>query len=282
MLKSNELLSIVIPTYNRAKFLNRNLEIHIPILKKYNIEIFISDNASDDETENLVKNWIEKYSLINYYKNEINIGPDANFEKALKMANSKYIWLLGDTYYFDEFEIDLLLDRITNKDYEAVIVNSGDRVKTIENCIFKDHNELLVSIGWHMTQLSSLIFSKELLLSANFSRYYNSNFIQTGIIFEFLSYKKEIEVLWNRDISIKLIKLDNTKKISWQKETFKIWLRNWPNFIFSLPPIYSLDSKQLTIKKHNILTKLFNLKFLFYLRSYGFYTLNDYFIYKKL
>lgn len=281
-MESNKLLAIVIPTYNRADFLDYNLKNHIPILKEHNIQIFISDNASTDNTENIVKKWMKEYDFLFYSKNEINIGPDANFEKALKMPKTDYVWLLGDTSFFNKIEFNLLLNRIDDNSFDMIVTNSENRVKGIETTVFTNHNELLTTLGWHMTQISSLMFSKELLSKANFSRYYNSNFIQTGIIFEYLSLKSYIEVLWNNDVSVNLIKLDNIKKESWQNQTFPIWLKNWPNFIFSLPPIYTLESKELTIKKHNCLTRIFSLKYLLYLRSYNFYTLNEYLVYNKL
>ena len=39
----NKKLSIVIPTYNRASFLDYSLETHIPLAKEYNISIYIFD-----------------------------------------------------------------------------------------------------------------------------------------------------------------------------------------------------------------------------------------------
>lgn len=280
-MESNKLLAIVIPTYNRADFLDYNLKNHLPILEEHNIQIFISDNSSTDNTEDIVKKWMKEYTFLFYSKNEINIGPDANFDKALKLPNTNYVWLLGDTSFFNKIEFNLLLNKIDNNSFDMIVTNSENRVKGIETTIFTNHNDLLTTLGWHMTQMSSLIFSKELLSKANFSRYYNSNFIQTGIIFEYLSLKSYIKVLWNNDVSVNLIKLDNVKKESWQNQTFPIWLKNWPNFIFSLPPIYTLESKELTIKKHNCLTRIFSLKYLLYLRSYNFYTLNEYLVYNK-
>lgn len=280
-MESNKLLAIVIPTYNRADFLDYNLKNHLPILEEHNIQIFISDNASTDNTEDIVKKWMKEYTFLFYSKNEINIGPDANFEKALKLPNTNYVWLLGDTSFFNKIEFNLLLNKIDNNSFDMIVTNSENRVKGIETTIFTNHNDLLTTLGWHMTQISSLIFSKELLSKANFSRYYNSNFIQTGVIFEYLSLKPYIEVLWNNEVSVNLIKLDNIKKESWQNQTFPIWLKNWSNFIFSLPPIYTLESKELTIKKHNYLTRIFSLKYLLYLRSYNFYTLNEYLVYNK-
>lgn len=280
-MESNNQLSIVIPTYNRADFLDYSLKVHIPILKKYNICIYISDNASTDNTKEVVNKWQKEYNFLYYSKNCTNIGPDANFEKALKMTDSDYTWLLGDTISFQIDDLELLINRIINNKFEAIILNSNNRVQNIDNCIFNDHNILLRSLGWHMTQMSSLIFSKELLKNSNFTRYYETNFIQTGIIFEYLSYKKEFKVLWNRDISIKGISIEKIKKTSWENNTFEIWLVRWPTFIFSLPSLYSLECKYITILTHNSKTRLFGLKNLLNLKMLEVLTIQKCLSYRK-
>ncbi|MDR3150214.1 MAG: glycosyltransferase [Candidatus Peribacteria bacterium] len=69
-------LSICIPTYNREKFLPDALN---SILKQINdnnkdkIEICISDNASEDNTKELI-NGFQKKSIIPiiYHRNDIN------------------------------------------------------------------------------------------------------------------------------------------------------------------------------------------------------------------
>ena len=77
--KINNNLSIVIPTYNRADFLDYSLEIHIPLAKKYNVPIYIVDNASTDNTGEIVNKWMCEYVFLFYSRNKKNLGPDLNF-----------------------------------------------------------------------------------------------------------------------------------------------------------------------------------------------------------
>lgn len=282
-LEPNKQLSIVIPTYNRADFLDYSLEVHIPLLEKHNIQIFVSDNASTDATADVMVKWMEKYPLLHYSRNETNVGPDANFEKALKLPDTDYVWLLGDTTNFDTYSLEKILDAISNKiSFDMIVINDSSRVRDTENQVFTEHNKLLTSLGWHMTQMSGLIFSKNILSKANFSRYYNTNFIQTGIIFETLSQKSMFNVCWINDALIKAIILEGIQKKSWESQTFKIWVENWSNFVLSLPCIYTIESKLQTIKKHNDKTKLFTLKSLLVLRSKGYYNYSIYAQYKEL
>ncbi|HMO77672.1 MAG TPA: glycosyltransferase family 2 protein [Candidatus Paceibacterota bacterium] len=95
------LLSVCIPTYNRAPFLKQCLESIAPqIIKaglKNIVEIVIADNASTDETEKIVAEYITAYpGLINYFKNETNLGFDRSFVRLMEQSQSTYCLCLGD------------------------------------------------------------------------------------------------------------------------------------------------------------------------------------------
>ena len=59
----NSLLTIIIPTYNRCNDLEICLSYVIPQVKQYKdkVHIYISDNASTDNTSNLVQKYINNY-----------------------------------------------------------------------------------------------------------------------------------------------------------------------------------------------------------------------------
>ncbi len=88
-MNSNPLVSICIPTYNSAGFLEESLDSIVN--QTYpNKEIIVSDNASTDNTEEIIKKYVEKYG-IKYYKNERNIGAEANFSKCIQLSQGEYI-----------------------------------------------------------------------------------------------------------------------------------------------------------------------------------------------
>ena len=89
-------LSICIPTFNRAKYLN-NLLNSIYITKSpflANTEICISDNNSSDKTENVVKSFDDKLN-INYKKQKTNVSL-LNILKVVDLAKGEFVWILGD------------------------------------------------------------------------------------------------------------------------------------------------------------------------------------------
>ncbi len=92
-------LTIVIPTYNRCKYVRENIENTLPqiIIHKEDVEMFIVDNASTDGTNEMIKNYIEKYpDCLRYHKHKINIGSNLNFDYGITHSNSEYVYLLGD------------------------------------------------------------------------------------------------------------------------------------------------------------------------------------------
>lgn len=258
----NPLLSITIPTYNRADFLDYSLEIHIPLARAYNVQIYISDNASTDTTKKIVEKWQNEYPLIHYFHNEINVGPDKNFELALKYPKTAYIWLLGDTYQIPQNGINDLIEILLtkNKNYDAIIVDVMKRVYGIPQQEYSNQNKLLSDLGWHMTCLSSLIYNTKLISHANFERYYHTSFIQTGIIFENIA-NKDFLIYWEQNISIKLLQPPHVSpKIGWYRQPiiFEIACVHWSNFIFSLPPSYHLEAKLQCTLEHGEKSGLFS------------------------
>ncbi len=100
-------LDILIPTYNRSKFLIKNLEQLSIIISRFpseNIGIIISDNASTDETGKAVEEFIQNNPSvkIRYHRQKENIGFTRNFISVLSLSKANYILTLGDDDYIDE------------------------------------------------------------------------------------------------------------------------------------------------------------------------------------
>lgn len=91
------LLSICIPTYNRAASLGRtlgNLKAEISGLEG-KVEICVSDNCSPDDTKKAVAKW-KKQLPITYNRNQSNMGYDINVLRAMQAAKGEFCWFVGD------------------------------------------------------------------------------------------------------------------------------------------------------------------------------------------
>jgi len=93
-MNSLPLLSICIPTYNRAGFLRECLSSINPEELDGNVEVVVSDNASTDDTLTVLKTFQATHPL-RYIVQPENLGPDRNFDAVVAEANGEYCWLLG-------------------------------------------------------------------------------------------------------------------------------------------------------------------------------------------
>ena len=92
-----KLLTIYIPSYNRANLLLKQLEAINNIKNKSKIRVVINDNCSTDiNGYKKVEEFCVKNNFI-YNRNKLNMGADANiFNGFLNSFDSKYIWILSD------------------------------------------------------------------------------------------------------------------------------------------------------------------------------------------
>jgi abequosyltransferase len=274
---SNENLSVVIPTYNRASFLDFSLKVHIPIFQKYNIPIIISDNASNDHTLKVIKKWKEKYSLIEYQVNLETVSADKNIETALKLSESKYTWLLGDTYYLPLELVEKVLILANDCNDDMIICNLSGKL-SIPSQKYTDQNKLLIDIGSLMTCLSCLIYHENVIKGGCFERYMDTSFLQLGGILEFIN-KKNFSIRWlcnNSVLGLDTISGLDKKNWSHSDSVLEIGAKKWTEFVLSLPPNYLLISKFRCIQKFGVLSNLFTLKGLALMRMRGHLTLSTY------
>ncbi|MCL5408450.1 MAG: glycosyltransferase [Candidatus Omnitrophica bacterium] len=109
------LVSIIIPTYNRADLLPRAINSCLNQTYK-NLEIIIIDDGSTDNTEQVVK--IFKDERIVYIKNERNKGIPATRNVGLKIAKGKFIGFLD---HDDEFLPEKIEKQVNS------LINNPDR-----------------------------------------------------------------------------------------------------------------------------------------------------------
>jgi glycosyltransferase involved in cell wall biosynthesis len=272
-MQKSDRLSIVIPTRNRAGFLDHSLRIHIALARPHGVPIYVSDNASTDGTAQVVEKWQQDYEFLFYHRNSEDIG-EQNFEVALKYPQSEFVWLTGDSMRIDIPDLALLLERLDSV-LDAVVINAGGRVRGVESKVFTSHDDLLGTLGWHMTQMSSLLYNKRIVEGGNFQLFYESNLIQTGVIYEYLSRFSEFKLLWIPDIDVKLITAPGLVKNTWRARTFEIWLGRWPRFVLSLPRCYSPEVKLRTVIDHNLKSRVFSFRKLLFMKRDGIYTVES-------
>lgn len=116
-------LTVAIPTYNRAGFLDRNLGYLFKQKDAFS-KVLIHDNASTDNTSEVVKKWIDKGLDITYNINSENFGWTKNFELCFKNCETKYVIILGDDDFMTIGSLAKLTDLVTKQEPDLVFMKA--------------------------------------------------------------------------------------------------------------------------------------------------------------
>ena len=91
------LLSICIPTYNRAAALKEALSSILPqVAERVDVEIVICDNASTDATPDDCRELAATQPRVRYFRSESNVGMDGNVKACFEQARGMYVSLFSD------------------------------------------------------------------------------------------------------------------------------------------------------------------------------------------
>lgn len=127
------MVSVCVPTYNRASLLRDSINsILNQTYRDY--ELIISDNASTDETEDIVNSF--KDERIIYSRNKSNIGLRKNWSKCLSIANGKYISIFPDDDLMLPENIEKKVD-ILSKNSRLGLVHSKYHIIDIDGIVTK-------------------------------------------------------------------------------------------------------------------------------------------------
>jgi abequosyltransferase len=115
------LLTLAIPTYNRAACLRELLSVLAGQLQNEpRVELMISDNASPDDTPAVIQEFVDRGLPIRYIRNPNNIGPDANFLQCFEQARGKYVWLFSDDDLIIPGGLAKILNYLTDVTYDLI------------------------------------------------------------------------------------------------------------------------------------------------------------------
>jgi glycosyltransferase involved in cell wall biosynthesis len=88
-------ITTIIPTFRRSQLLQK--AIYSVLNQTYpDFQVCIYDNASNDETEEIVKECMRQDPRVKYHRHAKNIGMMANYAYALKEVSTPYFSLLSD------------------------------------------------------------------------------------------------------------------------------------------------------------------------------------------
>ena len=243
-----KLLTIAIPTYNRAKVLNNCLKsifCQIKGLEKY-IDVMVSDNNSEDTTSKIVKAYINDGYKIIYNKNKNNIGMDMNFRYCFNNARTKYIWILGDDDYILNGSLIDIIKILKENNFGLLFLETrklgDDNLKIYEN-----PSSLLLDLSYYITFISSSIVRTDHISRVNFEKYRGSylNYLQVYIDGIFLN---QINAKYNK----LTMSISNDLETTGGYNVFTVFVKNYIKILKDYGnhyPFYYLEIEKFRLLK---------------------------------
>jgi Glycosyltransferases involved in cell wall biogenesis len=130
------LISIIIPTYNRERLIIKSL--NSALSQTYsNIEVIIIDDGSTDNTEQMVKDYINENNItsVRYYKFE-NGGVSNARNIGIRLSRGEYIAFLDSDDLWDRTKITKQVNALIKSDYEICYCGTkviGKKIYKIPN-----------------------------------------------------------------------------------------------------------------------------------------------------
>ena len=192
----DQLLTIAIPTCNRADYLRKALaQLQLEILSYHlsNIEILVSDNASSDSTQQVVAEFQDSGLNIHYLLNPDNIGSDANIAQCFNVAKGHYVLISGDDDLYCDGSLKWLMTALEQNEYGVICMRPYGfdhdfrrEYPGTSGCdqTFNDAGDFLVAIGSLVTLISGCVINKRCVPGLDANAFCGSNLVQVHLVIQ--------------------------------------------------------------------------------------------------
>lgn len=169
-IKMNELISIILPTYNGGKYIKRAIESIIS--QTYSSwELLVIDDGSTDNTSDILRNYISKDNRIKYLKNDFNLGIQKTLNKGIKESKGEYIARIDDDdEWIDKDKLEKQINFLS-KHQDCVLVGTGVIVvnedgEELLRYLLPESNEAIKAriLGKNCFVHSSVMFKRDVVL----------------------------------------------------------------------------------------------------------------------
>jgi len=190
------LISICIPTYNRASYLEKTLN-SIILQPEFDssIEIVIADNFSTDGTFELVRILQQNHPNIKYFRNDKNIGMEENFAKVLSLGSGVFLKLINDYLIFKEDSLLYLKNSVLkNIEIKPVLFFSNGKSKIkVDNIQLTNIDEFVHDASYWATWITCFgIWKEDYIEINNKDTLMGLMFFHTALLYQNIINKNQV------------------------------------------------------------------------------------------
>lgn len=130
------LVSVIIPTYNRALTLRQAL---LSVVRQtfHDREIIIIDDGSTDDSYSQVSDIVRKYNFIHYERTENNLGVSSARNRGVLLSKGKYTAFLDSDDIWRKKKLEIQMNHILGSPYKICYTNE----RWIRNGLFVNQNK---------------------------------------------------------------------------------------------------------------------------------------------
>ena len=235
-------LSICMATYGRGAFIAQTLDSLLTQLSP-DVELVIVNGASPDDTDHVVRSYIDRFPNIRYILESANSGVDRDYDKAVNYARGEFCWLMTD----DDLLVPDAIARVLlnlSADLDLLIANASLSDSTFSTVLRPrylslgadqvyqsgDEERFLAETASYISFIGSVIVRRTWWMERDRSQYFGTLFVHVGVIFQQPSASR-VRVIADPLIQIRY------GNAMWSARTFEIWMIKWPALIWSFSHI---------------------------------------------
>jgi glycosyltransferase involved in cell wall biosynthesis len=241
------LLSITIPTFNRAVFLDRCLNSICSQLAglTHTIELLVSDNASADRTGDIIAKYKNAGNDIKYIRNSENKGVDFNVAQCYTEAKGRYVMVVGDDDFFVTGGLKVITEVLAKHELGVLYLKNyalaGDEYidKSVEKIdvpvtIMNNRYAFLKRITYFTTFASGNIINKKALQGINLEEGFGTNLVQLPFILNAINSFRDNAIV---EVSLIAMQTENSGG-------YRLFKTFGPNFMKILSEVYAAPGDQ--------------------------------------
>jgi len=243
------LLSICMPTLNRASFIGETLDSILPQLAD-DMEVVVVDGGSGDGTAEVVARRSAVCPRIRYHRTAqtvsgapkpSNEGYDRDCDGSVQLARGRYCWLLPD----DDLIVPTALPTLRaylERGVALIVVNAEVRSLDLSRQLIPkqmvldgdvsfpqgEADRLMEVAGSYLSYAGGVVVRRDWWLARNREKYYGSGFVHVGTLFQQPSDLDAVA------IAEPLIRVRYGNAL-WSDRAFMIRMFQWPELVWSLP-----------------------------------------------
>jgi len=241
-------LSVCIATYRRANYIAETLRSILEQAER-DVEVVVVDGASPDDTADIVGALARDFPQLRYFREDVNSGVDADYDRAVSYAVGDYCWLMTDDDVLVPGAVRAVLNALGD-DPQLLVLNTevldatltypleSPRFRAATDLEFESSTseDFFRQFAQYLTFIGAVVIHRSLWLARERSSYLGSLFVHVGVIFQTPGLERI------RFVSKPLVRIRYGNAM-WSARGFDVWTYKWPELVWSFPA-YSPAAKQ--------------------------------------